>query len=112
MQFRRTATRDVELAGQHLRAGDKVVLWFTAANRDPEVFANPHSPDLTRDPNPHLAFGTGPHFCLGSRPAGLEISIMLTELLARYPRLRLDGEPRRITSTFIAGIDRLPVALG
>jgi len=111
MQFRRTATRDVELGGRHIRAGDKVVMWYTAANRDPAVFADPHALDLTRDPNPHLAFGTGPHFCLGTRLAKLEISVMLRELLTRYPRLRLDGEPERITSSFIAGIDRLPVVV-
>jgi cytochrome P450 len=111
MQFRRTATRDTELAGQHIRAGDKVVLWYNAANRDPAVFADPHRLDLSRDPNPHLAFGTGPHFCLGSRLAKLEISTMLTELLTRYPRLRVDGEIRRITSSFIAGVDFLPVTL-
>ncbi|WP_106400893.1 cytochrome P450 [Actinocorallia populi] len=112
MQFRRTATRDTELGGQAVRAGDKVVLWYTAANRDPKVFAGPHGLDLSRDPNPHLAFGTGPHFCLGTRLAKLEITVMLDELLARYPRLRLDGEVGRITSSFIAGVDRLPVALG
>ncbi|MFV2176756.1 cytochrome P450 [Actinomadura sp. LOL_016] len=111
MQFRRTATRDVELGGQHVRAGDKVVMWYGAANRDPAVFADPHSLDLSRDPNPHLAFGTGPHFCLGSRLAELEISTMLTELLTRYPRLSIDGEVSRITSSFISGIERLPVTL-
>ncbi|WP_207943015.1 cytochrome P450 [Actinomadura sp. KC345] len=111
MQFRRTATRHTELAGQHIRAGDKVVLWYTAANRDPAVFSDPHVPDLSRDPNPHLAFGTGPHFCLGSRLAKLEISTMLTELLTRHPRLRIDGDVKRITSSFIAGVDHLPVTL-
>ena len=111
MQFRRTATRDVELGGQRVRAGDKVVMWYTAANRDPSVFADPHALDLSRDPNPHLAFGTGPHFCLGTRLAKLEISTMLEELLTRYPRLRVDGEVKRITSSFIAGIDHLPVVL-
>ncbi|GAA3209668.1 cytochrome P450 [Actinocorallia longicatena] len=111
MQFRRTATRDTELAGQRIRAGDKVVLWYSAANRDPSVFADPHRLDLRRDPNPHLAFGIGPHFCLGSRLAKLEISIMLTELLTRFPRLRIDGDVRRITSSFIAGVEHLPVTL-
>lgn len=111
MQFRRTATRDTELAGQRIRAGDRVVMWYGAANRDPAVFADPHRLDLARDPNPHLAFGTGPHFCLGSRLAKLEISVMLAELLRRHPRLRLDGEPRRITSSFISGVEHLPVAL-
>ncbi|MBE1536879.1 cytochrome P450 [Actinomadura algeriensis] len=111
MQFRRTATRDVELGGRHVRAGDKIVMWYGAANRDPEVFSDPHSLDLSREPNPHLAFGTGPHFCLGSRLAKLEISAMLTELLTRYPRLSIDGEVSRITSTFISGIEHLPVTL-
>ncbi|RAY16925.1 cytochrome P450 [Actinomadura craniellae] len=111
MQFRRTATRDVELGGQHIRAGDKVVVWYTAANRDPAVFDRPHDLVLSRDPNPHLAFGIGPHFCLGSRLAKLEISTMLTELLTRYPGLRLDGEFRRSTSSFIAGVESLPVTL-
>ncbi|MGI8335849.1 cytochrome P450 [Actinomadura scrupuli] len=112
MQFRRTATRDVELGGQHIRAGDKVVLWYTAANRDPAVFDDPHGLDLSRDPNPHLAFGIGPHFCLGSHLAKLEMSTMLTELLTRYPRLRLDGQARHTTSSFIAGVESLPVTLG
>ncbi|GAA2158851.1 cytochrome P450 [Actinomadura napierensis] len=112
MQFRRTATRDVELGGQHVRAGDKIVMWYSAANRDPAVFTDPHTLNLTRDPNPHLAFGTGPHFCLGSRLAKLEISTMLTELVTRYPRLSIDGDVSRITSSFIAGIEHLPVTLG
>ncbi|GAB2851319.1 cytochrome P450 [Actinocorallia aurea] len=111
MQFRRTATRDAELGGQAIRAGDKVVLWYTAANRDPKVFADPHRPDLLRDPNPHLAFGTGPHFCLGTRLAKLEITEMLGALLRRYPGLRIDGEVKRITSSFIAGVEHLPVTL-
>ncbi|OLT23256.1 hypothetical protein BJF79_02000 [Actinomadura sp. CNU-125] len=111
MQFRRTTTKDIELGGQRIRAGDKVVMWYGAANRDPAIFSNPHSLDLSRDPNPHLAFGTGPHFCLGSRLAKLEISTMLTELLTRYPRLSIDGDVSRITSSFIAGIEHLPVTL-
>lgn len=112
MHFRRTATRDVELGGQRIRAGDKVVMWYGAANRDDAVFVNPHRLDLARDPNPHLGFGVGPHFCLGTRLGRLQISTMLTELLTRFPDLTIDGEPRRATSTFIAGIERLPVAVG
>jgi len=111
MQFRRTAMRDTELGGQRIRAGDKVCLWYAAANRDPSVFADPHRLDLSRDPNPHLAFGTGTHFCLGSRLAKLEMSTMLGELLTRYPGLTLAGDPQRITSSFIAGIEHLPVHL-
>jgi cytochrome P450 len=112
MCFRRTATRDVVLGGQHVRAGDKVVLWYGAANRDPQVFTDPHVLDLDRDPNPHLGFGIGPHFCLGTRLARLQISTMLTELLIRFPDLQLDGDPTYVGSTFINGVERLPVKVG
>jgi len=112
IQFRRTATRDVVLGEQAIRAGDKVVLYYTAANRDPAVFADPHQLDLTRDPNPHLAFGIGPHFCLGTRLARLQIATMLKELATRYPKLALDGDVQRIKSTFIAGVDHLPIRVG
>jgi cytochrome P450 len=112
MCFRRTATRDLVLGGQHVRAGDKVVLWYGAANRDPQVFADPHELDLDRDPNPHLGFGIGPHFCLGTRLARLQISTMLTELLVRFPDLHLDGDPTYVGSTFINGVERLPVKVG
>ena len=73
------------LGDQAVRAGDKVVIWFSAANHDPEVFANPHGLDLARDPNPHVAFGTGPHFCLGAHLARLETSEMLRHLLGAHP---------------------------
>ena len=76
-QFRRTATRDTMLGDQEVRAGDKVVIWFGAANHDPAVFTEPHRLDLLRDPNQHVAFGTGPHFCLGAHLARLEMSEML-----------------------------------
>jgi cytochrome P450 len=110
--FRRTATEDTVLGDQHVRAGDKVVVWYGAANRDPEVFADPHRLDLQRDPNPHLAFGVGPHFCLGSHLAKLELVEMLSALLDRAPRLELDGVPTRVASNFINGISSLPVRLG
>ncbi len=112
MNFRRTATRDVVLGGQQVRAGDKVVLWYGAANRDPKVFADPHTLDLDRDPNPHLGFGIGPHFCLGTRLARLQISTMLTELLVRFQDLTLDGDPTYVGSSFINGVERLPVKVG
>jgi cytochrome P450 len=112
MCFRRPATRDVVLGGQQVRAGDKIVLWYGAANRDPEVFTDPQLLDLDRDPNPHLGFGIGPHFCLGTRLARLQISTMLTELLTRFPDLQLDGEPTWIGSTFINGVEHLPVKVG
>jgi cytochrome P450 len=109
--FRRTATRDVELGDQRIRAGDKVVIWFGAANRDPAVFADPHRLDLLRDPNPHLALGVGPHFCLGAHLARLEMAEMLRALLDRAPDLTL-GEPGRIASNFINGVAHLPVTVG
>jgi cytochrome P450 len=111
MQFRRTATTDTVLGDQQIRAGDKVVVWYGAANRDPEVFADPHHLDLERDPNPHLAFGVGPHFCLGAHLARLEIVAMLGELLDRVPDLQISGPVRRAASNFINGVTHLPVRL-
>ncbi len=107
--FRRTATRDTVLGDQAVRAGDKVVIWFGAANRDPAVFVDPHRLDLCRQPNPHVAFGIGPHFCLGAHLARLEMSEMLGTLLAKAPDLVV-GEPARVASNFINGIGRLPVS--
>ena len=110
-QFRRTATRDTVLGDQDVRAGDKVVMWFSAANRDPSVFPDPHRLDLLRDPNQHVAFGLGPHFCLGAHLARLEATVMLRDLLQRAPRMEI-GQPRRVANNFINGIAHLPVRLG
>jgi cytochrome P450 len=112
MHFRRTATEDTVLGDQSVRAGDKVVVWYGAANRDPAAFPDPHEIDLLRRPNPHIAFGTGPHFCLGAHLARLELSTMLGELLERAPGMQLDGDPKRVVSNFINGISSLPVRLG
>ncbi len=112
MQFRRTATADTVLGDQHIRAGDKVVVWYGAANRDPAVFADPHGLELERRPNPHLAFGVGPHFCLGAHLARLELAEMLGLLLERVPRLEVAGPVTRVASNFINGVARLPVRLG
>jgi cytochrome P450 len=109
-QFRRTATSDTVLGDQEVRAGDKVVIWFGAANRDPDVFAEPHRLDLRRDPNPHVAFGVGPHFCLGAHLARLEAAETLRGLLEVAPHLEV-GEPVRMASNFIAGIAHLPVRI-
>ncbi len=110
-QFRRTATRDTVLGDQHVRAGDKVVIWFGAANRDPAVFADPHRLDLRRTPNPHVAFGVGPHFCLGAHLARLEAAEMLRALLVHAPEMTA-GEPTRVASNFINGVAHLPVSVG
>jgi cytochrome P450 family 142 subfamily A polypeptide 1 len=107
----RTVTRDVELHGKTLRAGDQVILLYPAANRDASVFADPDRFDVRRQPNPHLAFGFGPHFCLGASLARLELKVMFSELLRRLPDLHLSGEamPRR-SSNFISGPEAMPVA--
>ena len=93
-----------------LSPGDKVALWYIAANHDPEVFPDPHRFDITRDTSAHEAFGGGgPHFCLGSHLAKLEIKVMFEELLARIPRMELAGDVQRLRSNFINGIKHLPV---
>ena len=110
--FRRTATRDVELGGKHVREGDKVVLWFASGNRDEEVFADPYRFDVTRTPNDHITFGKGgPHYCLGNALARLEIRIMFEELLPRLADIRPAGEIRRVRSNFVHGIKEMPVTV-
>ncbi|GIU96365.1 MAG: cytochrome P450 [Actinomycetota bacterium] len=110
MHFRRTATRDTELRGQPIRAGDKVVTWYIAANRDPEVFPDPYRFDVTRSPNDHVTFGPGgPHFCLGAHLARLETRILFEELLPRLRSIELVGPVERIRSNFVNGIKRMPV---
>ena len=111
MQFRRTATRDAEISGQAIRKGDKLVMYYGAANRDPEIFSEPEAFDITRKPNPHLAFGTGTHFCVGSHMARLELKIAFQEILRRFPNLRLNGPVERLQSNFISGIKKMPISL-
>jgi cytochrome P450 len=108
MQFRRTATADTELGGQRIGDGDKVVLYYVAADRDPAVFADPHAFRVDRAPNQHLAFGVGPHFCLGAALARMEISTVLGLLRPHLPRLALTGPARRLESNFMNGIKSLP----
>ncbi len=108
--FRRTATVDTVLAGRPIAAGDKVVVWYPAGNRDETVFADPHVLDLTRNPNPHLAFGRGgPHRCIGEHLARLEVRILLQELVRRISRLERAGATRRVRSNFVHGLKSLPV---
>ncbi len=108
----RTATLDVELAGQLVRAGDELMLLYPSANRDDAVFDDPFRFDSSRTPNEHVAFGFGTHFCLGASLARLEISVMLDELLARMPRLAVaepDAEPEYRPANFVSGLERLEV---
>jgi cholest-4-en-3-one 26-monooxygenase len=107
--FRRTATRDTEIRGQSIREGEKVVVFYPAANRDEEVFRDPMRFDIARSPNDHLAFGIGEHFCLGSNLARMEIRIMFDEILRRLPDMELAGPARRLRSNFINGIKSMPV---
>jgi cytochrome P450 len=110
MHFRRTATRDVELRGQPIAAGDKVVTWYISANRDEEVFPDPYAFDVTRAPNDHVTFGPGgPHFCLGAHLARLETKILFQELIPRLDTIELAGPVERIRSNFVNGIKRMPV---
>ncbi len=109
MTFRRTATADCELGGQQVRAGQKVVVSFTSANRDEAVFADPGRFDIRRQPNPHLVFGHGPHFCLGAHLARAQMRALFEEVLARTSTLSYAGAPSFLRSNFQRGIKRLPV---
>lgn len=110
MTFRRTAAADCELAGQRIGAGDKVVVSFTSANRDEAVFRDADQFDIRRHPNPHLVFGHGPHFCLGSHLARVQMRALFTEVLARTSALTAAGEPSYLRSNFQRGVKRLPIA--
>jgi cytochrome P450 len=110
MHFRRTATRDLELRGTRIREGDKVVVWFVSGNFDDEVFPEPDRFDVGRDPNQHMTFGSGgPHVCIGSHLARLEIRVMFEELLPRLRDLEVTGPIARLRSNFINGIKHMPV---
>jgi cytochrome P450 len=109
--FRRTATADTELHGQPIAAGDKVAMIYTSANRDEDVFDDPQSFDIRRDPNPHLSFGIAEHFCLGVHLARLEGIVFFEELLATFPTIELTGEPRRTRSNLNNSLKALPVRL-
>ncbi len=108
----RTATRDVELRGQKVREGDRLLLLYQAANRDERAFEAPDAFDVEREPNEHVAFGGfGTHFCLGASLARLELRVMFEELLRRLPDLELaSDEPLPLrASNFIVGIEKMPV---
>jgi cytochrome P450 len=111
IHFRRTATRDTELSGQKIQAGEKVVLWYNSANRDEDVFADPYRFDVTRTPNEHVGFGgPGPHHCLGANLARREMRVMFREIATRIPDLEITGPPEMLRSNFIHGIKRMPCA--
>jgi methyl-branched lipid omega-hydroxylase len=111
--MRRTATRDVTLSGHDFEAGDKVVLFYGAANRDPRVFEDPERFDVRRDPNPHIGYGgPGPHFCLGAHLARRELSVVFRQLLTRLPDIEVAGDPVPLQSLgipLVSGVKHLPV---
>ena len=111
MTFRRTATQDTELGGQHIRAGDWVALIYSSGNRDEQVFTDPDRFDITRDHNPHVGFGGGgPHFCLGNFVARMQLREIFDQLLHRAPTLRL-GEPTFLTGNFVHAVKSMPYTL-
>jgi cholest-4-en-3-one 26-monooxygenase len=110
LHFRRTATRDTELHGQPIAAGDKVVMWHVSANRDEEVFDDPFTFDVTRTPNDHVSFGGGgPHHCLGAYLARLQLRLIFAELTGRITDMTLAGPPELLRSNVLRGIKRMPV---
>jgi cytochrome P450 len=109
LSFRRTATRNAEFGGRRIRRGDKVVVYHVSAHYDERQFPDPMRFDIGREPNEHLAFGQGPHLCLGAHFARVQMRIFFRELVDGLPPLRLDGAPTRLTSNFINGLTHLPI---
>ncbi|MFF1510826.1 cytochrome P450 [Streptomyces sp. NPDC058326] len=113
VSFQRTATQDTELGGQKIAKGDRIGLFYSSANNDPEVFTDPERFDITRDPNPHLGFGGGgPHFCLGKSLAIKEIELIFNAVAEALPDLTLAGEPRRLRAAWLNGVKELRVRAG
>ncbi len=107
--FRRTATEDTEIGGQKIREGDKIILWYPSANRDEEVFDDPHRFDIRRTPNDHIAFGYGEHYCLGANLARMELQEIFRELVSRIDGMERVAAPRRLRSNFINGVKEMRV---
>ncbi|MFG2497306.1 cytochrome P450 [Streptomyces sp. NPDC048441] len=113
VSFQRTATQDTELGDVTIKQGDRVGIFYSSANNDPEVFDEPEKFDITRDPNPHLGFGGGgPHFCLGKSLAVLEINLIFNAIADALPDLRLVSDPRRLRSAWLNGVKELQVSTG
>src|SRR3954452_18397277 len=111
VSFQRTAKEDTEIGGQQIHAGDRVGLYYAAANFDPDVFENPYQFDVRRDPNPHLGFGgTGAHYCIGANLARLEMNLIFNAIAEVLPDISIIGEPRRLRSGWLNGIKEIPVA--
>jgi cholest-4-en-3-one 26-monooxygenase len=107
--FRRTATADVELRGQQIRADDKLLLWYPSANRDEEIFTDPDTFNIRRSPNDHVAFGFGEHYCLGANLARMELQEIFRGIALRFRDMEHSAPPRRLRSTFINGVKEMQV---
>jgi cytochrome P450 len=110
MRFRRTATVDTSLGGRRIRAGDKVVVWFSSGNRDERVFTEPDRFDVTRTPNDHLSFGHGPHYCIGAHLAKTQMRALFTAVFDRLGEVEPAGEIVRLRSNFQHGVKHLPIS--
>jgi cytochrome P450 len=113
MNFARTATKDTEIGGQPIKAGDFVYMLYGAANRDPDAFGpTADNFDVGRSPNPHVSFGFGEHFCLGNSLARLEARVLFDHLVRRFSTVELAGDPERLRSNLMRSLVRLPVVFG
>ena len=110
--MRRIATRDFDIGGKTIKAGDKVVMWYVSGNRDDEVIANPNAYIIDRErPRQHISFGFGIHRCVGNRLAELQLKIIWEEILARFPDIQVVGEPKRVYSSFVKGYESMKVII-
>jgi cytochrome P450 len=109
VHFMRHAIGDIELAGKKIRSGDAVVVWLASVDRDEKVFPEPYTFDIRRRPNRHVAFGSGPHYCVGHSVARTSLRLLFEELLAMFTEVTLAGEPEHLCSNFVAGVKHLPV---
>ena len=110
--MRRTALEDVEFRGQHIKKGDRVVMWYVSGNRDERAIENPDAFIIDRPrPRQHLSFGFGIHRCVGNRLAEMQLRIVWEEILKRFPKIEVVGEPRRVASAFVKGYETLPVRI-
>ncbi len=107
--FRRTALEDTQIRDKMIRKGDKVVMWYPSANRDEGVFEDPDRFDVTRQPNDHLSFGIGEHFCLGANLARLELTVIFEQIVDRLREPEHSGPVRRLRSNFINGVKEMPI---
>lgn len=109
MQFMRTATKDCQVGEQPVQAGESVALFYPSANRDEEVFDDPFAFRVDRDPNPHLGWGIGEHYCLGASLAKMELRLLLEELVPRIDAVEIAGEPQWLAGSFVSGVKHLPL---